>query len=133
MALYEEQREVDYTYEQTIRIIHNMSLDDYNGMLNETDILLNCFDDEKLKIFGLIDLRKKISSLLVDEGKMRLISLLQKIKTETDTGIEYLDEDRGLDERLIYRPKLEKELLELKSEIRKAISKILKNKKELEL
>jgi hypothetical protein len=133
MVLYEEQREIDYTYEQTIRIIHCMSVDDYHGMLNETDILLNCFDDEQIKVLGLSFLAKKISGLLVDEKWMRLVSLLQKIKAEVDTGIEYFDDDRGLDERLIYRPKLEKELLELKRDIRKAISNILKKKKEMEL
>ena len=132
MVLPEQQRETDYIYSLTERILNYIREEDYLGMLNETDVLLK-FLEEDFKIEQSLEkLEKEIHTLLLDESRMRIVKLLQSVKTEQDTKIEYYDIDRGIDERLKYRGTVEKELLTLQEKIRDMISKVLKNKSRID-
>lgn len=132
MVLPEQQRETDYIYSLTERILNYIREEDYLGMLNETDVLLKFLEDNFKNEQSLEKLEKEIHTLLLDESRMRIVKLLQSVKTEQDTKIEYYDIDRGIDERLKYRGTVEKELLTLQEKIRDMISKVLKNKSRID-
>jgi len=132
MVLPEQQRETDYIYSLTERILNYIREEDYLGMLNETDVLLKFLEDNFKIEQSLEKLEKEIHTLLLDESRMRIVKLLQSVKTEQDTKIEYYDIDRGIDERLKYRGTVEKELLTLQEKIRDMISKVLKNKSRID-
>lgn len=100
--------------------------DDNIAMLNNTNLVLNLFDKKYLKQNNLTDLQKRINNTLTNEANMRILRMMQTIKTETDTRIEYYDEDRGSDNRLFYQQEMEEEMLNYQQEIRQAMAIIIK-------
>ena len=102
--------------------------DQHINMLNETELLLNTLDTKFLTKHRLTKLQKKINKVLTSEENMRILRLMQRIKTETDTSVEYYDKDIGQDERLFYQQEMEEEMLEFQNEIRKALATIIKEK-----
>jgi hypothetical protein len=59
---------------------------------------------------------------------MRTLKLMQRVKTEIDTSIEYYDEDVGQDSRLFYQTKLEGMMIGLQEEIRGVLAVIIREK-----
>jgi len=123
---------IQFTLDLCMKIIDTINTGDNVAMLNQTSILLQLFDKEYLKKNKLADLQKRIKATLTNEPNMRVLRMMQTIKTETDTRIEYLDEDRGNDERLFYQEDMEKEMIGFEEEIRTAVSTIIKELSEEE-
>jgi len=117
---------IQFTLDLCMKIIDTINTGDNVAMLNQTSILLQLVDKEYLKKNKLIDLQKRIKVTLTNEPNMRILRMMQTIKTETDTRIEYLDQDRGNDERLFYQEDMEKEMIVFEEEIRTAVSIIIK-------
>jgi hypothetical protein len=117
---------IQFTLDLCMKIIETINTGDNVAMLNQTSIILQLFDKEYLKQNKLIDLQKKIDNTLKDEKNMRVLRMMQTIKIETDTRIEYLDEDRGSDQRLFYQQEMEEEMIQFEKEIRTAVSTIIK-------
>ena len=126
----------DYTSQFIIdtctKIIDSITNDDNIAMLNNTNLILNLFDKKYLKENQLTDLQKRINATLTNEANMRILRMMQTIKTETDTRIEYYDEDRGQDNRLFYQQEMEEEMLNYQQEIRQAMAIIIKELSEEE-
>jgi hypothetical protein len=108
------------------RILDSITQDDNIAMLNQTSMLLQLYDKEFLKENKLLTLQGKIDNTLINEKNMRILRMMQTIKTETDTRIEYYDKDVGSDERLFYQEEMEEEMLTFQQEIRTAVSKIIR-------
>lgn len=119
---------IDFFFETIRNIMESINEDQHISMLNQTELLLNTLEDKFIKEHKLTDLKNKINQILTSETNMRVLRLMQRIKKETDTSIEYYDADRGQDERLFYQQGLEEEMLGLQNEIRKALSTIIKEK-----
>jgi hypothetical protein len=108
------------------RILDSITNDDNIAMLNQTSMILQLYDKEFLKANKLLKLQEKIDNTLTNEKNMRILRMMQTIKTETDTRIEYYDQDIGQDERLFYQQDMEEEMIAFQQEIRVAVSKIIK-------
>lgn len=119
---------IDFFFEQIRNIMSAINEDQHINMLNETELLLNTLDTKFLTKHRLTKLQKKINKVLTSEENMRILRLMQRIKTETDTSVEYYDKDIGQDERLFYQQEMEEEMLEFQNEIRKALATIIKEK-----
>jgi hypothetical protein len=107
------------------KIIDSITIGDNIAMLNQTSIILQLYDKDFLKQNKLLELQKRIDATLTNEKNMRILRMMQTIKTETDTRIEYYDRDVGSDERLYYAQEMEEEMIDFEQEIRTAVSKII--------
>lgn len=116
----------DFLFEEIRNIMEAINEDQHIKMLNETELLLNTLEEEFIKKHQLKKLQNQINKILTNEPNMRTLRLMQRIKTETDTSVEYYDTDRGQDERLFYQIELEEEMLTLQNQIRKALANIIK-------
>lgn len=83
------------------------------------------FDKEFLKANNIFDLQKSIDKILNNEKHMRILRLMQTIKTEVDSRIFYYDRDYGSDPTLFYQKETEETMLSLESDIRKAVAVII--------
>ena len=119
---------IDFIFDEIKEIMESINQDQHITMLNHTELLLNTLDEKFLEQHQLKELKNKINEILTSEKNMRVLRLMQRIKKETDTSIEYYDADRGQDERLFYQQTLEEEMLELQNEIRKALAIIITEK-----
>lgn len=108
-------------------IIQSMNDDDAISAITETDILIGTLTKEYIKENQHEELKNNCKTLLTKPTYNRLLRINQRLKQETDTAIEYYDEDIGEDPRLLYQQELEEILLATYSEIRKLISSIIKN------
>lgn len=126
--MIEQTEPVDFLFDEVRNIMESINEDQHIKMLNETELLLNTLDDKFLKEHRLNKLKTKINKILTTEQNMRILRLMQRIKKETDTSIEYYDADRGQDDRLFYQEELEEEMLDLQNQIRKALAIIIKEK-----
>jgi hypothetical protein len=102
--------------------------DDHVTMLNETDLILKVMGQEFLKAHKFGKIHIKIKELLNDEPSMRILKLMQRVKTEVDTSIEYYDKDRGQDERLFYQTPIEEQMIHIQEDIREILSTIIREK-----
>ena len=116
----------EFVIDTCTKIMDSITNDDNIAMLNNTNLVLNLFDKKYLKQNNLTDLQKRINNTLTNEANMRILRMMQTIKTETDTRIEYYDEDRGSDNRLFYQQEMEEEMLNYQQEIRQAMAIIIK-------
>lgn len=120
----------DYTTQFIIdtctKIIDSITINDNIAMLNNMSLILKMFEKDFLKQNKLLELQKRIDATLTNEQNMRILRMMQTIKTETDTRIEYFDKDIGSDERLFYQQEMEEEMIGFEQEIRTAVSKIIK-------
>jgi hypothetical protein len=107
------------------RIIDSINQNDNVAMLNQTSVMLQLYDKEFLKQNKLLELQKRIDATLTNEPNMRILRMMQTIKIETDTRIEYFATDCGSDERLDYQQGMEEEMISFEQEIRTAVSKII--------
>lgn len=108
------------------KIIDSITVNDNIAMLNQTNVLLDLYDKDFLKQNKLLELQKRIEATLTNEKNMRILRMMQTIKTETDTRIEYFDSDIGSDSRLFYQQEMEEEMIGFEQEIRTAVSKVIK-------
>jgi hypothetical protein len=109
------------------KIMDSITINDHIAMLNNTSLLLKLFDKEYIKQNKLTNLQERITGTLTNEANMRTLRMMQTIKTETDTRIEYFElPNRGSDERLFYQEEMEEDMINYEEEIRTAISKIIK-------
>jgi hypothetical protein len=115
-----------FTLDLCTRIIDTINVGDNVAMLNQTSVLLQLYDKEFLKQNKLLELQQRIDGVLGNEPNMRILRMMQTIKIETDTRIEYMDKDIGSDERLFYQQEMEEEMIGFEQEIRTAVSKIIK-------
>jgi hypothetical protein len=120
-----EQSEIEYTLQKINYIMQSMNNDDQLSVLNETDLLLK-FLEKKKNAF--LSLEKEISSILLDKDKMRIVKLLKKVKEESDSGVEYYDEERGNDSKLTFNEEYEKTMNILNDKIRSLLAEIIKEK-----
>jgi hypothetical protein len=81
------------------------------------------FEDKKI-----LEIRKEIETMLDNENDMRILKLNAKIKSETETAIEYFDKDIGTDERLFYKPELESQILDTQKKVRLLLSLLVKKR-----
>ena len=109
-----------------IRIVDAINQGDNVAMLNQASIMLQLYDKDFLKQNKLLDLQRRIDATLTNEPNMRILRMMQTIKIETDTRIEYMDENIGSDHRLFYQQEMEEEMIGFEQEIRTAVSKIIK-------
>jgi hypothetical protein len=119
---------IDWIYEQSNKIMEAINSDDHIKMLNETDLILKVVGKEFLTLHKFNKLHQRIHLILNDEPDMRALKLMQRVKTEIDTSIEYYDKDVGQDERLFYQDKLETAMIELQEEIRGVLAVIIREK-----
>ena len=116
---------LQFTLDLCMKVIDSINANDSVAMLNQTSILLKLQDKEFLKDNNLIKIKEKIDKTLTNEKNMRVLRMMQTIKTEVDTRIEYFDADIGADHRLFYQQEMEQEMISFEQEIRKAISTII--------
>ena len=121
-----EGQETSFLLEQTSAILSGMNKDDHVCVLNHTDILLSMIPDSIIKELKLQKLKFEVQALLQDKDQMRVLHLLQKVKEELETSIEYYYKDRGRDDRLYYNVDVETKMIRINAEIRKAIGSLLK-------
>jgi hypothetical protein len=119
---------IDWIYEQTNKIMEAINKDDHVTMLNETDLILKVMGQEFLKAHKFGKIHAKIKEILNDEPSMRILKLMQRVKTEVDTSIEYYDKDRGQDERLFYQTPVEEQMIYIQEDIREVLSTIIREK-----
>jgi hypothetical protein len=119
---------IDWIYEQSNKIMEAINIDDHIKMLNETDLILKVVGKEFLTIHKFNKLQQQIHLILNNEPDMRTLKLMQRVKTEIDTSIEYYDEDVGQDSRLFYQTKLEGMMIGLQEEIRGVLAVIIREK-----
>lgn len=117
--------EENFILVMSVKIMESMNLGDDIAVLNQAKLLFSILPDDKKKELKIPPVEKRIEGLLEDEHTMRILRLMQKIKSETETSIEYYYKDRGQDERLYYNKELETDLISVNKEIRNAISKII--------
>jgi len=120
--------QVDFIYDQIRTIMNSINEDKYLNMLNETALLLQILDNEFKTQHNLTKIEKIINKILTDDTKVRVLKLLQRIKNETDTAIEYYDRDIGQDARLFYQEQFEKDMINIQTNIRKALAIIIKER-----
>lgn len=115
-----------FTLDLCTKIIDTINVGDNIAMLNQTSILLQLYTKDFLKQNKLLELQERIDKVLGNEKNMRILRMMQTIKIETDTRIEYFDENIGSDHRLDYEQGMEEEMIGFEQEIRTAVSKIIK-------
>jgi hypothetical protein len=128
MKMLEATDIIDWIYEQTNKIMEAINKDDHVMMLNETDLLLKVMGQEFMNAHKFGKIYAKIKEILNDEPSMRVLKLMQRVKTEVDTSIEYYDKDRGQDERLFYQTPIEEQMIHTQEDIRKVLSTIIREK-----
>jgi hypothetical protein len=116
---------IQFTLDLCTKIIDSITANDNVAMLNQTSVILKLYDNEFLKQNKLLELKKKIELTLSNEKNMRILRMMQTVKTEVDTRIEYFDADVGSDQRLFYQQEMEEEMIMFENEIRTAVSKII--------
>lgn len=126
--MIDEDKPLDFMYEQVVKIMNSINADDNTTMINETDLLLKTLPEKFKEDYELIKLEKEIQKIFNDKDEMRILRIIQKIKIDGESCIEYYDIDKGQDHRLFYREELEKKFFNLQEKIRKALSVILKHK-----
>jgi len=126
--VFEPTDQTDFIYDQIRTIMNSINEDKYLNMLNETALLLQILDQNFKKQHKLTKIEKTINNILQDDTRIRILKLLQRIKNETDTAIEYYDKDIGQDERLYYQEEFEKDMIEIQAQIRKTLATIIKEK-----
>jgi len=116
-----EEENLDYTISQVEKISEAMNEDKIVTTLNETSILIKTlpFKDEFKEI------EKQIDGILNNSEILRKLRLNQTIKNETETRIEYYDEDIGEDKRTKYDEETENKILKLQKKIRIMLGKII--------
>jgi len=116
-----EDENLDYTISQVEKISEAMNEDKIVTTLNETSILIKTlpFKDEFKEI------EKEIDEILNKSEILRKLRLNQTIKNETETRIEYYDEDIGEDKRTKYDKETENMILKLQKKIRIIMGKII--------
>jgi hypothetical protein len=112
---------------QCLSIVDAMNRDDAIAVFNNCQVLFGLFNDDFKVDKKIKPVEDKINKILVDNEKMRRLYLLQRIKSEVETSIEYYYKDRGRDDRLFYAENLENECRNLYTEIRKCLTIILSN------
>lgn len=122
----EEAEEKDFLYEQVIKIMTAMNQDQQYTMLNETDLILNIIPPSFKEAYDFLELGKEVRGILNNKDKLKHLKLIQRIKAETETGIEYYSQDLGDDERLLYGEDFENTMMTLQQKIRDALGKIMK-------
>lgn len=119
---------IDFTLNTIEKIMHAINEDESYVAMNETDLLLKTLDSKYKKEKKLDELELSIANFLKNPKNSRLLRLLQKVKREIDTGIEYYDEDIGNDHRLFYQNDLEEDVNIVYEKIRAALASIIKDK-----
>jgi hypothetical protein len=121
----------EFLFDEIKTLMEAITENDHVAMLNHTSLILQSIpDDTKKRLPQTKKLLEKINRTLHHEGNMRILRLMQRIKKEVDTAIEYFDEDIGSDHRLFYKEELEDEMIMYENEIRKIIADIIKDQTE---
>ena len=117
--------EHNFVYEQIVKIMDNINIDNALSVLNETDLLLKIMSEEFKKEHKLIELENNIHIILMDTDLLQQVKLYTRLKAELETSVEYYGKDRGSDTRLHFNKDMEDRIMEIQEEIRTALSKII--------
>lgn len=118
----------EFLFDEIKVLMDCISESDHVAMLNHASLILSSIPDEtKKRLPQTTKILTKINKVLTYEPNMRILRLMQKVKKEVDTGIEYYSPEIGNDERLFYKQNLEKEMISFEHEIRKVMADIIKD------
>ena len=71
--MIDEDKPMDFMYEQIMKIMNSINADDNTTMINETDLLLKILPDKFKEDYKLIKLEKEIQKIFNDKDEMRII------------------------------------------------------------
>lgn len=120
------EQEDSFVFEIVRTIINGINKDEHITVLNNVSLLFNIIDPD-LKDKEIKSLEKEVDEILNNHNTMRVLRVINKVKEENSTSIEYYYKDRGRDARLFYNYELENKMMTLNKRIRIALSKIINN------
>jgi hypothetical protein len=124
----DQEENADIIISQIQIIMSAIDEDQCYTALNECDFFIKMLPVELQKEKNIAKLQKRLNNFLLNQSNVRILRLLQKLKTEVDTAIEYFDLDIGTDERLFFQTELEQDLLLTYAEIRNMFGWIIREK-----
>jgi hypothetical protein len=124
--LVDENNSIELITNQITIIMNAMDEDQCYSCLNETDFLLKMIPSELQKEKNVFKLHRRIKNFLLNQDNVRILRLMQKIKSEPETSVEYYDRDYGSDERLLFQNELEADLLITYDEIKTFLSWLIR-------
>jgi len=124
----DQEENADIITNQITIIMGAIDEDQCYTAVNECDLLIKMLPLEIQAEKAVIKLHRRIKNFLLNQNNVRILRLLQKLKTEVDTAIEYFDEDIGTDARLNFQTELEADLLIAYDEMRTFFAWIIREK-----